>query len=243
MAILTVSAISIFLAYNQEIKLSTGMQTDAEPSVVTLDDLTSDGKYVLYENGKLTIDDFNVIKTEPTDPGVAGTHVRFLEPNYDTKIVNDDPCEYQIINYETKAQFLPALTWIDMEKAEKVGIPTVLNHEQRHFDIQEIYAKIINTEMNSQFAKHNFPCSNVDENDLDSANHQDAREGIWKIRVFFEDLTYTSQKSYDDETTPANIIDKQKNQIVWDKKIDACLSYDGRYELQGCIKLNEFRLE
>jgi len=193
-------------------------------------------EYVLYEKGELTIDDFREVKTDPNDLGVAEVNVGFEDPNFKTKIVNDTPCEYQIVNYEIKAHFNPTLSWIDLEKANKFGISYVLNHEQRHFDIQQIYAKIINTEINSQFVNQNFACPNVDENELDSAIHQLVLNALRPIYSIFQNYTDTSQVAYENETTPANNKDKQKMQIIWDKKIDACLSYNTRENLQVCIK-------
>lgn len=203
---------------------------------------TNEDEYVLYENEKLTIDDF-IIKKSPDPTIPAEITVSFQKPNYETKIVNDTPCEYQIINYEIKARFSPPLTWMDIEEAKKYGILNVLNHEQRHFDIQHIYAKIFNTEINAEFANKNIPCVKVDENELDSENHQDAQKLIGPLETSFHNYTLISQDDYEDETTPGNLPDKQENQNVWDKKIDACLSYDGREELKGCIQLNEFKLE
>ena len=204
---------------------------------------TNEGKHVLYENGKLTIDDFRVVETDPNDLVAATVSVGFQVPKWETKIVSDTPCEYQITSYETKAHFNPTKSWIDLEKANKAGIANILNHEQGHFDIQQIYAKIINTEINSEIVNHNFPCPDVDANELDSAVHQDAMNRLGSIESIFQNYTNISEDAYEDETTPGNNIDKQKMQIIWDKKIAACLSYDIREELQVCIELNEFKLE
>jgi len=199
---------------------------------------TSEDENVLYENGKLTIDDFKVVKTEPNS-FFAKINAGFQKkPNIQIKIVNDDPCEYQITSYEIKAHFTPSLSQIDMEKAKKVGIPIILNHEQRHFDIYQIYAKIINVEINAKFANQNYPCSNVDENSLESANLQNAIDMTYPTEILFRVYADMSQEHYEKET-----FDSADNQIVWDKKIDLCLSYDSRDELQVCQKLNEFKFE
>lgn len=198
-------------------------------------------EFVLYENGKLTINDYNLIKSNPNDTIIASTNIGFEIPSYEINIVNENPCEYQILSYETKTHFAPASTWMDIEKAEKIGIQTVLNHEQRHFDIYQIYTKIINFEVNAEFTGRNFPCAQVDGDALEVANLQNARNMIIPIEISVQNMVNFVQEKYEMETGFAG--DPNNKQNVWDKKIDKCLSYETREELQKCYNLYEFKFD
>ena len=159
---------------------------------------TEEFNYILWEEGQLTLNSFNVISTDPDDVVVAETNAGFEEPTYETQIVNTEPCEYAVVNYITKAHFNPELTWIDLEKAEKLGISRVLNHEQRHFDITEIYSRIINQAILESYSK--IPCPNMDGISLESDIKEDARIKVVGTEQALQNLVNVAQDYYENET-------------------------------------------
>lgn len=102
-----------------------------------------------------------------------------------------------------KCRFSKSLSWV------RVKTDYILNHEQGHFDIAEIHARILHKEL--QEYEFNAKTVNKDINRI--------YEEVMKLHV-------TTQKNYDLQTNHS--IDTAK-QGEWDRKIRAMLSDNKNY--------------
>lgn len=138
----------------------------------------------------LTWDDFQ----GPVDTaswGVAATHSGLIS---NAALSPDNEVQITV-----KALFLRHTSWVKAEGRT----PHVLNHERRHFDITEIYAR----KANAAFKKYRFSRKNFSSE-------------VSKIFNSFVEESNSIQKQYDLETDHSMNEEKQKE---WDKKIDKWL--------------------
>ena len=217
-------------------------ETEVDPPIETVDTVPLEiieerPDFILWEDEKITLDSFTVVSFAPDDPNVAILSTGFHQPMWDTPIINTDPCEYVIADYTTKAHYSPKISSIDLEKAERIGIPKVLIHEQGHFDITEIYAGIINQTMKVLFVEE-IPCPNVD-NVTEFIIRVDAASKIVPMENKIEKIYNATQDSYEKETNYGNDDVEQER---WTKKINACLSLD-LMRIEICLELNKITVE
>ena len=103
------------------------------------------------ENQKLTWNDFlgtpgeyppTYERPDPSDIAFTWGEPKLVDFGY--YIVNSNICQYQIIHVDTLGYFDKNQSWTTEEAKED---PNVLNHEQGHFDIIEVYARKIESRL------------------------------------------------------------------------------------------------
>ncbi len=166
----------------------------------------NDSILIWNENRKLTWEDFQS-KTIPKKPKNSAT----LSPSikfYPNELFLENISKIRIIAITDKNE-----SWVDDKSYE------VLNHEQTHFNITELYARKIRKTLKDYFDKNN-------SYELDS---------IAEIYHSLEDNFWETQFEYDRE------IRKDWNngklyQKKWDKKIDSLLQVYKDYERNYTIE-------
>lgn len=138
------------------------------------------------QSKKLVWNDFKG-KPQPTDHKVAATQyqIGYEYTMEDNEFIFDVSCE-----------FIPRLSWVD----ESGKTEYILNHEQKHFDLAEVYARKLRKELN--------------EADINLRNYQrmtnDIYDKIWRE-------CQVEQIRYDKET---NHSINEAEQEEWDEYIE-----------------------
>ncbi len=159
-------------------------------------DFSSDSKEILWQERKLNWNDFTVVENSKRGGFKAETNsgLRYSAGEENGKIKIDVSC-----------YFNPVESWVVKGK----DTDYLLNHEQRHFDITEIHARILRQRLEKI---NNQPLRQFIENG-DGPRMQEIYEETFSDLLKMQDL-------YDEETHHSIKTDQQK---IWDAKIDADL--------------------
>lgn len=189
------------------------------------------------EKYPLTLDDFQgtIGGSNADDQAVAAqSNIGFWTPYFEVEVMINGICQYKIKNYEALAKFDKSKSWIRLEKVKQFNIGVeVLNHEQRHFDIVEIYSRIVIKLINDEFRNKEFPCLDVDPTSLESSIIQDASKRILPLESIINGKYQKSQEVYDQEAGDRKFFEQQKK---WNTKIDECLDLDLN-KINQCVDL------
>lgn len=191
-------------------------------------DVSIPDNIILWDEKRLlTLDDFQGVigGSNPNDQAVAAqSNVGFWIPYFEVEVTTNEICQYNIKNYKALAKFDKAKSWVRLEKVKQSNIDVeTLNHEQRHFDITEIYSKIVIKLINDEFRNKEFPCPNADPISLESTVIQDALKRILPLEIMINEKYAQSQEVYDQEAGDLTFSEQQKK---WNVKIDECLNLD-----------------
>jgi hypothetical protein len=174
------------------------------------------------ENKKLTWDDFQGEKNNFNSRYGAMTFSG-LSLEYSWKYSETDDCNYEfdkilaIAVFEKKPSYVKP--WVLEDNRQSLRI---LNHEQRHFDIAEIHARIFNQKAATEFLGEKFSCpsgtfgSYSQKSKIDALAKKQVRDIFNVIKMKLE----KKQKSYDDDVEHS---DNNEKQSQWNKKIDSQL--------------------
>jgi hypothetical protein len=84
----------------------------------------------------------------PVDPGAgprtAALTAASLSLGYELEVRRGRRCEYEITKIETSAEFHPRQSWV----RNQARTETVLEHEQGHFDLTEVFRSVLEREAN-----------------------------------------------------------------------------------------------
>lgn len=190
------------------------------------------------ENRSLTLDDFQGIIGGPNaqnDEVVAQSNVGFrFPPYYEIEITNNGFCEYEMKNYEVLAHFNKTKSWIKLEKIERSNSHVAtLNHEQRHFDIVEIYSRILIKLINDEFRNKKISCPDVSNTSLESSIFEEVDKRKFQLESMINARYQKTQDTYEQEAGYLKFTEQQKK---WDTKIDKCLEMNLN-EIDQCLDL------
>lgn len=204
---------------------------------------------IIFWNSKspLSKDNFQLILEEDyigDDVVLAESNIGFLVPPFfETEVTINGECQYEMKNYEVQAKFDETMSWLRLERAEQLNIVTItLDHEQRHFDIAEIYSRILTKSINDEFRNQKFSCPDTSPSSLRESVLTDAAKKILPLESKINEKFNKSQKTYEMET--GHIIYEQEmtrnkpfeQQKKWNMKIDNCLDLD-LDKINQCLEL------
>lgn len=196
-----------------------------------------DGVILWDENHSLTFDDFQgtIGGSNPDDQSIAAqSNVGFWIPYFEVEVITDGVCQYKIKNYKAIAKFDKEGSWIRLEKAKQFNIDVeTLNHEQRHFDITEIYSRIVTKLINDELGNKEFQCLDADPTSYKITIVDDALKKIIPLEVMINEKYEQTQKAYDHEAGDITFPEQQKK---WNTKIDECLNLDLN-KINYCVDL------
>lgn len=115
----------------------------------------------------------------------------------------------------TKNAMDRANSWVDPDHKT----PGLLNHEQKHFDLNEVYRGLLDTEL--QKLMRNLEAEGNTKEQVENALEKKANEVVEKFQKKCDEV----QRRYDDETDHGMDADKQEE---WDKKIHGWLLDPGK---------------
>jgi len=122
------------------------------------------------------------------------------------RVLEDDAC-FDIPKFKVVAKMNLTKSWAKSSPSKEL-----LNHEQRHLDIAEYQARLLENKLNKEFGKK-IPCS---------ADFTETEKKIDEMREQSRKDTQKMQDQYDKEVKTNGRIDPTK-QKEWDKKIDDLL--------------------
>lgn len=161
-------------------------------SIYKVDDIRQYRKKIYWsENTKLTWDDFTVER----DNNRLMSAQSYCELTYTTSPIS----LFKKIEYHVSTGFIPAKSWVKEDNANA----ELLNHEQHHFDLWEVYARIFYKEL-TESREFRFSIRNVHT----------------LLRAIYDDCT-DRQNTYDKETDHGRDVEAQQH---WDYIIDSKLA-------------------
>jgi hypothetical protein len=218
------------------------MNGSTETNVRVISTQTKDtisGDIVFWNKSRpLTVDDFQgkIGGSNTENPLVlAQLNLGFYLPSFfEVKISENGSCLYEIKNYKVLAHVNKSKSWIRWERIDSESKQiAMLNHEQRHFDIVEIYSRILNKLINDEFRNKKFACPDAEPSSFDSSVIWDASTRIAPMEAMIDVEYQKSQEIYELE---AGYIQFSEHQKRWNEKIDVCLNMSLN-EVDQCLKL------
>jgi hypothetical protein len=174
-----------------------------ENKKLTWDDFQGEKKYFSYRHGAMTFSDLSL--------------------EYSWKYSETDDCNYEFDKISTTAVFDKKASyvrsWVLEDNRQSAWI---LNHEQRHFDITEIHARIFNQQAATELLGEKFSCpsgifgSDYQKSKINSLIKNQVHD-IFDMRNMRLDI---QQDNYDDDVEHS---EDYENQTQWNKKIDSQL--------------------
>lgn len=211
--------------------------------------------YLVWSDGKLTDNDFKKpVPDNMKDTTIeAESGVGFAVPRIMSEIINDELCQYAIVEIEISALFHRDESWMKKEGNNEYT-EYVLNHEQRHFDITEIHARIFKERLDNIFLNKNFSCPQVVPKLLKNAILDEIYESYsifllsgkvvpqkythedYLLSIYYDTtlLEIKTQKQYEDEAGKSY---QTKGQEKWNGIIDDCLYKDWE-KIENCPVFN-----
>lgn len=153
------------------------------------------------ESRKLTWDDFRTT----SDDDLLMSAESYCELSYQTNSISS----FKKVKYFVHTSFIPNKSWVKEEGKQSVEL---LNHEQRHFDLWEIYARLLYKEL-TENKKYHFSRANAD--------------------ILFRSIHFDGamrQNAYDKETDHGLNVEAQKHwDYLIDKELDELSDYADHY--------------
>ena len=172
-------------------------------------DPTKDGDIIIWsKDRKLAWDDF-VGTPDPKDGHSALTRSVYYHKADPIIKKNGKKCEYQLGNIKTYALFRKSGSWIKFTPLTEMTEDQLLEHEQGHFDIGEIYRRIFEVELLKE-AKKLHECRGSGIKEIQK-NADKKTEKILKrlTRIVITKRNQYNEK-YEDETNHGVNYDIQK---------------------------------
>jgi len=136
-----------------------------------------------------------------------------------TWIVNSDSdgnqIRFFIENIDLTAEFYPLLSWVRRSEAT----PSLLKHEQGHFDLAELLRPEITKQIQSAFDEKKFPTRGQNQERQKQYAREDSGLMIAKELERFEKYLFEKQEEYDKQTNYGQIIEKQQEYDNMFKKL------------------------
>ena len=131
------------------------------------------------------------------------TSVEYLFYNEEKK--TSSKYKIKINKITVKSFFTPSKSWMRREVINEVNLPSLLKHEQGHFDLSEEYARKINLQMN-KFSGKSYSCKNTQK---EKATDEIKQMLDKKFKVYTLELK-KAHNQYDEETNHGLILHVQK---------------------------------
>ena len=130
---------------------------------------------------------------------------------------------YKITKIKVTAIFSRTQSWMDHTLSKFQDMDVVLHHEQRHFDIAEIYARKLQKKFDKEINRE-FTCQQSNSESAENAVLRTMKEFLNKHRNQCEIATQKFQDEYDDQVYPSGTGKTNDiGQIEYDKKIESML--------------------
>src|SRR3989338_1059102 len=137
--------------------------------------------------------------------------------NWWPQITQNQPCMYTITAFDDNAYFYKNLSWVKSEHASDMSL---LNHEQKHFDITEIQVRKTNEIVAAEFLGKQFACPSG-QSQYDAINEKISQD----LQSAIDQITQeTSQMNLDYDAQTNHGMDPQMQQ-EWDDYIANLLDY------------------
>jgi hypothetical protein len=137
--------------------------------------------------------------------------------NWWPQITQNQPCMYTITAFDDNAYFYKNLSWVKSEHASDMSL---LNHEQKHFDITEIQVRKTNEIVAAEFLGKQFACPSG-QSQYDAINEKISQD----LQSFLDQITQeTNQMNLDYDAQTNHGMDPQM-QKEWDDYITNLLDY------------------
>jgi len=166
------------------------------------------------ENRKLTWDDFQGYAFASPYYAFTKWYVPF---EYSWESSNEKGCYYKFSKISATANFEKSKSWV--KKGQEAD--WLLNHEQGHFDIAQIFVKEFNERVQSELMGKEFSCPSG-TNNSNMINNQ-AMNRVQNIFGQEHQKALQMESHYDTETNYGN---NNSKQIEWDKKIQSLLDVE-----------------
>lgn len=142
-------------------------------------------------------------------------------------IISEEPCQYQYTEMTIRSVFDTQESWVKDHLIDYCS----LEHERKHFDIAEIYSRILWTKFLQEVNGIIYSCPEHGSGSLWTRIHDEtnALEDKFYNEVF--DKFNATQNRYDMETDLGIIDDKQKE---WEDRIEFCLEMEPN-QLENCL--------
>lgn len=155
--------------------------------------------------------DFRGAVAPDAEPSAAALTAASVSLGYALEVRRGRGCEYEITAIETSAEFHPEQSWV----RDGARIDSVLEHEQGHFDLTEVFRAVLEQEANVLVGRTQR-CATADM----SAIEAEVGERVASIRErIFAELEQV-QSQYDAETGHGTLPDQQR---AWTSRIRAAL--------------------
>jgi len=166
------------------------------------------------ENRKLTWGDFQGYTFSSPYSALTKWYVPF---EYSWESSNEKGCYYKFTKILATANFEKSKSWV--KKGQEAD--WLLNHEQGHFDMAQIFAEEFNERAQSELMGKEFPCLGYIQNS--NAINNQAKNQVEYIFGQEHQKGLQMQGRYDTETNHGKYNSKQ---IEWDKKIQSLLDVE-----------------
>src|SRR3989344_4750576 len=186
-------------------------------------DAKDDPNLISWDENILQFSDLQgVPDTFPDDyVGDRGEFWAFTQPssyyNWWPQITQNQPCMYTITAFDDNAYFDKSHSWVKSEHASDMSL---LNHEQKHFDLSEIGVRKVNEIVATEFLGKQFACpSGQSQNDaINEKIAQDLKP------IFDQNYKEMLQMTLDYDAQTNHGMDPQMQQ-EWDDYIANLLDY------------------
>ena len=191
------------------------IQDSQANDIEQLESKTIEGNKIVWsENRPLTWDDF---WGEPDYTVRYGAEIKTkIERELNvTTWHSSDFCEYAVVDVSVFGLMYKNLSW-----AKEGGTDYHLKHEQGHFDIYEIHARMMEKKLNAELLEKKFPCPEKDGKFKDEWNDIEAHE---KADTIVQEIKQQAEKMYNDYETETDHSDIPEKQIWWNSEIERLL--------------------
>jgi hypothetical protein len=165
-------------------------------------------------NRPLTWSDFRGPVDPDAGPRAAALTAASLSLGYELEVRRARRCEYEITKIEKSAEFHPQHSWV----RDQARTDAVLEHEQGHFDLTEVFRAVLEREANGLIGVAR-PCGAGADADM-TAIEAEVGELVAEVRGrIFAELDQV-QRQYDTETGHGTLPMVQR---TWTERIKSAL--------------------
>ena len=132
--------------------------------------------------------------------------------------INSDEIHYKIIKFKVTAIMSKSESWIDPASKKHKDVNLTLHHEQRHFMIEEAFAKKLRKKLEERI-KNEFTCTRVDSEDPRITVERNVRVLLNTMLEKCKEITDAYQTEYDKNAFDERGNENPQGQKEYDAKI------------------------
>lgn len=142
-------------------------------------------------------------------------------------IISEEPCQYQYTEITIRSVFYTQKSWVKEHLIDYCS----LEHERKHFDIAEIYSRVLWAKIFEKVNGIVYSCPEHGSGSLWTRIHNETNTLNDKFYNEVFDKFNATQNRYDMETDLGIIDNKQKE---WEDRIEYCLEMEPN-QLENCL--------